>query len=124
MSRLALPVLLLLATPALAQRPGCGFGLGLAALRQAGSGLEAAARAASLLTGLDTAAAVAPVLADATSRLAGCGCARAAAEAGDAAGLAEQARSEATLDRLRATLDRARFFVSRARHRLDTRGCD
>jgi len=116
-------LLALLATPALAQRPQCGFGLGLQALREADRALRAGAAAAELMPGRAAADTAAASLAEATDRLAGCGCPQAADLARDAAGLAEQARSEATAERIRRTLDRARFSLGQAQEKLGRRGC-
>jgi hypothetical protein len=59
-------VLLLAATPAAAQRGGCGCGLGLDALHEADSTLRREAAAGSFPAGLDAAGAAADWLADAT----------------------------------------------------------
>ena len=114
---------LLLAAPASAQVPRCGFGLGLEALRGADRQLQAGLATEDLLPGRAAAEAAAASLAEAAGRFAGCGCPRAAELAHEAAGLAEQARSEASPDRLRRALDRARFSLGLARDRLDRRGC-
>jgi hypothetical protein len=116
-----LAVLLLLAAPAAAQRPGCGFGLGLEALGQAQRSLGS--EPGSLSAGRATASAATGALAEAAGRLAGCGCAQAAADAREAAGLAEQATAEPALERLRRLLDRAGFSARLARERLERRGC-
>jgi hypothetical protein len=116
-------LLLLLAVPAAAQAPRCGFGLGLEALRSADRHLQAGIAAEGLLPGREAAEAAASGLAEATARLADCGCPQAAGHAREAAGLAEQARFESSPDRLRRALDRARFSVGQARERLDRRGC-
>lgn len=112
---------LLLAGPAPAQRPGCGFGLGLEALRAA----EAALRPepASLAAGRAAGGVAADQLRAAAARLAGCGCPRAAEQAGEAAGIAEETRAEAGRERLRRLLDRAGFAAGEARARLDRQGC-
>ncbi|MCB4820866.1 hypothetical protein [Roseicella aerolata] len=115
--------LLLLAAPAMAQAPRCGFGLGLEGLRGADRHLRAGSAAEGLLAGREAADAAAAALTEAAARLAGCGCPLAAEQVREAAGLAEQARSEAGPDRLRRTLDRARFSLGQARERLDRRGC-
>jgi hypothetical protein len=112
---------LLAAPPALAQRGGCGLGAGLDALREAERGL--AVPPASLTAGREEAAAMAARLHGAAASLAGCGCRQAALHAAEAAGLAEQAGSEASLERLRRSLDRARFSAGLARGRLDRQGC-
>ena len=120
--RAALALLALLAAaPALAQRGGCGLGVGLDSLREAERGL--AAPPTSLTSGREEAAATAARLHGAAASLAGCGCRQAALHASEAAGLAEQAGSEASLERLRRSLDRARFSVGLARGRLDRQGC-
>lgn len=122
MTRLVL-LLLLAAVPAAAQRGGCGFGLGLDALRGADQPLRAGADAGSLLAGREAAAAAADRLAEAVTRLEGCGCGQAAGHVRDAAGLAEEARGAASLDRIRHGLDRARFSTRLARERMDRQGC-
>ncbi|WP_165982932.1 hypothetical protein, partial [Dankookia rubra] len=71
----------------------------------------------------DAAEAAAAALAEAAGRLEGCGCRLAAEPVREAAGLAERARSEASVYRLRGALDRARFSLGLARDRLDRRGC-
>ena len=114
---------LLLAVPAAAQTPRCGFGLGLEALRGADRQLQAGIAAADLLPGREAAEAAAATLAEAAGRFEGCGCRGAAELVREAAGLAEQARSEAGTDRLSRTLARARFSLGLARDRLDRRGC-
>jgi hypothetical protein len=116
-----LAVLLLLAAPAAAQRPGCGFGLGLEALGQAQRSLGTVP--GSLSEGRATAGAAAGALGEAAGRLTGCGCVQAAQDAREAAGLAEQATGETALDRLRRLLDRAGFSARLARERLERRGC-
>ena len=107
--------------PAAAQRSGCGFGEGLAALRVADPILARLAEALS--AGREAGAAAAERLRAARTVLAGCGCRRAASDAGEAAMLAEQAGGEASLPRLAATLERARFSLRLARERLDRAGC-
>ena len=82
---------LLLAAPAAAQAPRCGFGLGLEALRGADRQLQAGVAAADLLAGRDAAEAAAAALAEAAGRFEGCGCRQAAELVREAAGLAEQA---------------------------------
>ncbi|WP_135468814.1 hypothetical protein [Crenalkalicoccus roseus] len=121
--RAAAALLLLLAWPAAAQRGGCGFGEGLAALAAAERALRGAPELPSLSAGRALAAEAGERLRAGAGILAGCGCARAAEEAAEAALLAEQAGSEVELARLRATLDRARFSLSLARQRLDRTGC-
>lgn len=118
-----LALLLLLVAPAAAQAPRCGFGLGLGALVAADGHLRAGLAASDLLAGRDAAAAASLALAEATGRFAGCGCARAAAEAREAQGLAEQAGSEVSPQGVGRVLDRARFSLGRARERLDRQGC-
>jgi hypothetical protein len=114
---------LLLAAPAAAQAPRCGFGLGLEALRGADRQLQAGVAAADLLPGRDAAEAAAAALAEAAGRFEGCGCRQAAELVREAAGLAEEARSEASPDRLGRALARARFSLGLARDQLDRRGC-
>jgi hypothetical protein len=114
---------LLLAAPAAAQAPRCGFGLGLEALRGADRQLQAGVAAADLLPGRDAAEAAASALAEAAGRFEGCGCRQAAELVREAAGLAEEARSEASPDRLGRALARARFSLGLARDQLDRRGC-
>jgi hypothetical protein len=120
-------VLIGLAAPAAAQRPRCGFGEGLEALRMADQALAAAlARqppAAGLLAGREALQDAADRLRAAEARLAGCGCPRAAADAGDAATAAEQGQGEAGVPRQAAAMDRARFSIRLARERLDRAGC-
>ncbi|WP_043337494.1 hypothetical protein [Belnapia moabensis] len=116
-------LVLLLAGPAAAQRGGCGMGLGLEALRGAEEALRAGAEAPSLLAGREAAGQAADRLAEAAGRLAGCGCARAAGEAQEAAGLAEGLRGAAELAGIRRGMDRARFSARLARERLDRQGC-
>ncbi len=115
--------LLLAATPAAAQRGGCGFGLGLDALRTAGSALRDGMAAGSMAAGRAAAEAAAGQLADAATRLDGCGCDQAAGHARDAARLAEEAGAAASLDHIRRTLDRAGFSAGLARERLERQGC-
>lgn len=115
--------LLLLAAPTAAQRGGCGMGMGLESLRAAERPLRDGAGATSLPTGRDAGGAAAERLAEAASRLAGCGCRQVAAHLQDAAGLAEETRAEASLERLRLVLGRAQFSARLARERLDRQGC-
>jgi hypothetical protein len=112
---------LLLATPAQAQRGGCGLGLGLQGLDSAEHRL--ATPAASLLEARDLASAVAAELYAAARQLAGCGCRRLAEQAEEAARTAEQAASESSVIALRRSLDRARFSVELARQRAGRDGC-
>ncbi|WP_431267944.1 hypothetical protein [Dankookia sp. P2] len=92
-------------------------------MRSADRQLQAGIAAAELLPGRDAAEAAAAALAEATGRFEGCGCRRAAEQAREAAGLAEQARSEASADRLGRALARARVSIGLARDRLDRQGC-
>ncbi|MDO9709161.1 hypothetical protein [Paracraurococcus lichenis] len=119
----ALLAALLLALPAAAQAPRCGFGLGLEALRGAERQVQAGLAAGDLPAGRAAAEAAAASLEEAATRLGGCGCAQAAGFAREAQGLAEQARSEAVPERIARALDRARFSLGLARERLERRGC-
>lgn len=114
---------LLVALPARAQRSHCGLGLGLEGLAAADRMLAEAADAPSLIAGREAAGAIAARLREAADRLSGCGCHQAAAGTAEAAGLADQASSEASLTRLRARLERARFSLDLVRNRLDRSGC-
>jgi hypothetical protein len=121
---LVLAALLGVPQPAAAQRSRCGFGAALEALRDAGETLAAAAAApASLADGRERASLAAGRLRRGEEGLAGCGCRRAAAEAAEAATLAEQALSEASVRDLAATLGHARFRLSLVRERLGREGC-
>ncbi|RAI55338.1 hypothetical protein [Roseicella frigidaeris] len=121
---LLLPALLAAApTPALAQQPRCGFGLGLEAMRQADGQLRAGQAAAGLLPARAAAEAARTALAEAAGRLQGCGCARAAELTAEALRLAEQAGFESAQDRLARVLDRARLSLGLARDRLGREGC-
>ncbi len=114
-------LLMLAATPCSAQRGGCGLGLGLAALAEAEHLL--AAPSPGLEAGRDQAAQASAQLHEARLSLQGCGCRRVAEQAGEAAGLAEQARSQASVADLRRSLDRARFSLRLARERAGRDGC-
>ncbi|TCZ57839.1 hypothetical protein [Roseicella aquatilis] len=116
-------LLLLLAPPAAAQAPRCGYGGGLEALRTAERALRGGGAAPDLPGGRAAAEAAAGALSEATSVLAGCGCARAAELTQEAGWLAEQAAFESTAERIRTVLDRARLSLGLARERLDRRGC-
>ena len=116
-----LVALTLAATPATAQRPRCGYGEALAALRAAETLL--AQPVASLSTGRDQAAAAHDHLRDATGVLQGCACHRAAEDAGEASALAEQASAEHSAARIATTLHRAAFSLRLARERLSREGC-
>lgn len=118
---LALGLAFALSAPAAAQRPRCGFGEALAALRAAGAGL--ARPVEGLGSGRAQAAAVHDALRTAREGLAGCGCRRAAEDAGEAAMLAEQGAAEHSAARIAAVLDRAAFSARLARERLDREGC-
>ena len=122
LSALLLPALLL-AAPAMAQQPRCGFGIGLEAMRQAEQALRAGAAAPGLLPARAAAETAQAALAEAAGRLQGCGCARAAELTGEAVRLAEQAPFESSLDRLARVLDRARLSLGLARDRLGREGC-
>lgn len=111
----------LLISPALAQRAGCGFGSALERLGEADRMLAAVPE--SLPAGRTAGTAAGSSLRQATATLAGCGCHQAADHATEAAGLAEQATAEANLARVRGALDRARFSLRLARERLGRQGC-
>lgn len=113
-----------LALPAAAQRSRCGFGSALEALRQAGTTLAAASAPTSLADGRNRAGEAAAQLRSGEEGLARCACHRAAAEASDAAMLAEQALSEASVPALAAALRQARFRLALAQQRLGREGCD
>ncbi|WP_149541064.1 hypothetical protein [Siccirubricoccus phaeus] len=118
---LSFALALLLAGPAAAQRPGCGFGEGLAALREAEARLHAPIT--GLLVGREAAAAAGRSLGLAAARFSGCGCPRAAEAAGEAGQLAEAAAGAAEVARLQPLLDRAGFSARLAREGLGRRGC-
>ena len=120
-SATALVGLLLLASPAQAQRGGCDLGVGLAALATANHLLTAPTT--SLAEGRDQASQTSTALHEARAILFGCGCRRLAEQAAEGAGLAEQARSEASVAGLRRALDRAGLSLSLARERAGTAGC-
>ncbi len=106
---------------ALAQRGGCGLGLGLQAMTQADGML--AAPVAGLGEGRAQAATVVTELAEAQGRLQGCGCRRVAEQVAEASGIAEAARAAADVPALRATLARARYALGLARERAGRDGC-
>lgn len=114
---------LLLAAPAAAQVPRCGFGLGLQAFHRAERQAKAGIATEDLLPGRDAAEAAAAALAEAAGHFAGCGCQRIAELTQDAQRLAEQAQSETTQASLRRALERATVSLGLARDRLDRRGC-
>ncbi len=111
----------LLAPPAAAQRPRCGYGEALAAMQVAEE------RLALLPDGLDaarsTAEAVAGGLRGSASGMAGCGCTRLAEAVGEAAGIAEPAISAASVAEARVRLERARFSLGLARRAAGREGC-
>jgi hypothetical protein len=115
--------LLFAASPAAAQRPACGFGLGLAGLRATESGLRQAGAAPDLAAARDRSQAAEQKLIEATTRLAGCGCPLTVDILQDARRLVEEARLVETLAALRQRLDRAGFALELARARLDRQGC-
>ena len=116
-------VLLLLALPATAtgQRPRCGYGEALSALRNA----EAAVMrpVTGLANGRDLAGGVHADLRTATAVLQGCGCQRAAQDAADATLLAETAAQQGSAQAIAAGLGRAGFSMRMARERLGREGC-
>ena len=116
-------VLAFLVPPALAQRSRCGFGAALEAVRAADRVLAGGARLDSLAAGREAAASATERLREAAMVFVGCGCRRAAPEAAEAAAIAEQAVSEASVARIRAMLDRARFSLGLLRERLGRSGC-
>jgi hypothetical protein len=119
----ALLAALLLPGLAWAQRGGCGYGMGLDGLRGADAALAEGSTAGALSIGRAAGAAVAAPLREAATRFTGCGCPRLAEFAAEAAALADQAQSEASLGRVRQMLDRARFSVAQARERAGRQGC-
>ena len=119
MARLIL--LALLAGPAAAQSPGCGYGLGLEALRAGQAAL--AAEPDSLSAGREAGTAAAEQLAAAAGRFAGCGCARLGDQAREAAAIAAEAGAAAEREAVRRILARARFSAGRAREAADRQGC-
>ncbi len=120
----ALLGLALLAAPAAAQRSRCGYGDGLAALREAAATLDAAeARVGSLAEGRALAADAAGRLRAGAAVLAGCGCTRAAAEAETAAAVAERGISAAAANAALDALRQAGFRLSLLRERLGRDGC-
>jgi len=119
----ALLLLVVLAAPAAAQRPQCGFGLGLQALREADRALRAGSVAPDLPAGRAAAEAAVAALKVSLGQFHGCGCAQVIQPVQDAAGLVEQASIETTTDRIRRVLERARFSLDLARQRLDREGC-
>jgi hypothetical protein len=116
-------LLLLLAAPAAAQAPGCGFGLGLEALRAAEPRLAAGPRAESLTTARNQAAAAASQLTAAETRFAECRCPRLAEQVGEARQVAELAATAASFDRAAMLLDRAGQVLGEARQRIGRQGC-
>ena len=116
-----LALLLLLASPAWAQRGGCGLGEGLAGLASAEEML--AAPSPGLEAGRDQAAQASAGLYQAQATLLRCGCRRLAEPVAEAAGLADQARSQASMADLRRSLDRARFSLRLAREKAGRDGC-
>lgn len=118
----ALLLFALLATPALAQRGGCGLGLGLRPLDAVEQRL--AQPPAGLLEGRATAAETAATLREAAGWLAGCGCRRLAEQAQEAAALAELAQSEASFAGVARRLERARFSLRLARESAGSVGCN
>lgn len=109
------------ASPAFAQWPRCGFGEGLAALREAERAL--AAPVTGLAAGREAAAAIHDHLRGAATVLADCACRRAAEDTAEAATLAETATAEHSAARIAAALERARFSLRLARERLGREGC-
>jgi hypothetical protein len=116
-----LALLLALAGPALAQRGGCGLGLGLQAM--AGADQLLAAEVTGLAAGREQAGAAVASLAEAAARLQGCGCRRVADQVAEAGGIAESARAAAEVPALRRTLERARHALGLARERAGRDGC-
>lgn len=115
--------LLLLALPAnaAAQRPRCGYGEALSALRDAAA--AAAVPVTGLADGRDRAGSVHADLRTATEVLQGCGCRRAAADTADAALLAETAAHQPSAAAIAQGLERAGFSLRLARERLGREGC-
>jgi hypothetical protein len=118
---LALALLLALPAGAAAQRPRCGYGEALAALRGAEAGV--ARPVTGLSEGRAQAASVQEGLRGAVEVLAGCGCRRAAADAADAALLAEAAAQEGSAQAIAVRLQRAGFSLRLVRERLAGQGC-
>lgn len=114
-------VMLLLALPAQAQRPFCDFGAALSALREADAVMAAAVP--GLIEGHDRAGQAVARLEAAASTLTGCGCADAAARAGEATRLAEEARQGASAAGIAASFAQARTRIGWTQQALGTRGC-
>jgi hypothetical protein len=116
-------VLLLGISTAPAQRPGCGYGDALAALRSADLLLAAAPALPDLATARHTAMSAAERLRSLGAVLQGCGCVRTTAGAADAAEVAEAATAEPSVAGIAVALDRARWALRLVRDRLDRNGC-
>jgi hypothetical protein len=119
--RAVLVLLTLWATPALAQRGGCGLGNGLRPLDAVEQRL--AQPLAGLTEGRAEAERSAAELREAARWLAGCGCRRLVAQTEEAAALAELAQSEASAAGVARRLDRARFSLRLARESAGREGC-
>jgi hypothetical protein len=115
--------LLVLAVPAAAQRPACGFGLGLEELAAAARDLAAGAVAPSLSEGRLAAGAAARALDGATERFGGCGCPDLAAAVGEAAAAAQMAALANDVPMLSAGLAGSGTRLGVAKTLLGRRGC-
>jgi hypothetical protein len=114
-------LLALLAPPAEAQRPRCGYGEALAGMQAAEERL--AALPGGLLEARGKAEAVASGLRGSAGGMAGCGCPRLAEGLGEAAGIAEPAIAAASLAEALARLERARFALRLVREAEGRQGC-
>lgn len=114
-------MVLMLASPAVGQRPFCDFGIGVAALREAQARL--AAPVTGLVSGREEGLAVAALLDTARERFNACGCSRLAEWVNEAARLAEQAGYEASAMRIAGTFRQAGFRAQQARQAMDGTGC-
>lgn len=119
-------LLILLATAPLLMaqglpRPHCGYGEGLAALREAAR--EAALPVPGIMEGRARGEAVVTTLTSAMATFNGCGCPRLAELTGEALRVAQSAPSEASIARLSQLFSQARFRMQLAREHAERAGC-
>jgi len=118
-----LALLLLLSGPVAAQRPACGFGLGMQALAEAERRLAAGTVAPSLGSGRDAAGDAARSLTAAAERFDGCRCPTSAAAVWEAAAAGQMAALATDFPMLTARLAGTQARLTDAKRGLGERGC-
>jgi len=107
--------------PAWAQRPFCGYGEGVAGLRQAQEALSRPVE--GLLAGREAGLAIAGVLDGAHAAFARCGCPRLAETLAEPARMAESAASQASVSAVAETFRQTGLRIRLARQQLERDGC-